>query len=126
MAQGTCELCGRSVRRIERHHLIPRTRHKNRRNQRDFDRQDVRERIALLCHPCHKTVHAVLTEKELAREYNTLDALADHPQVARFVAWVRKRPDDGNIRVRTAANKGQSTRPARADRQANRRRKRRG
>ena len=61
---GVCDLCGRIVSERERHHLIPRTRHKNKRNKKLFDRREVHERLAMLCKPCHKTIHAVLTEKE--------------------------------------------------------------
>ena len=90
---GHCELCGREVGALTRHHLIPRTRHTNQRNQREFDRADVKQRIAWLCRPCHNHVHALFTEKMLERKVNTVEALAAHPQVARFVAWIRKKPD---------------------------------
>ncbi|MFW6146209.1 MAG: hypothetical protein ACOC7R_02630 [Planctomycetota bacterium] len=95
-----CDLCGRTVRRLDRHHLIPRTRHKTRRNKRRFSRQEVHERTAMLCKPCHKMVHATLSEKELERDYNTLEVLRSHPEIAAFVAWVRSKRDDRTIRVR--------------------------
>lgn len=94
---GACELCGRNVRVLTRHHLIPQTRHKNRRNKRDFDRAEVKQRIALLCRPCHAHVHAQLDNKRLEREFNTVDALAAHPEIARFVAWIRQRPDGTRV-----------------------------
>lgn len=90
---GTCELCAREVARLTKHHLIPLARHRNRRTQRTFGREEVRERIAMLCRPCHKQVHALLDEKALERSYNTVDALRAHEGVARFVAWVADRPD---------------------------------
>jgi hypothetical protein len=94
MAQSKrCELCKRQVSVLTRHHLIPRTRHSNKRNQRDFARADVKKRIAWLCRPCHNHVHALLTEKALEREFNTIESLASHPEVARFVTWIRKKPD---------------------------------
>ena len=92
--QGQCELCGRAVQRLTRHHLVPRTRHSNRRNKRDFDRTDVTDRIAWLCRPCHDHVHAVFTEKTLEREYNTLASLREDPDVARFVDWIADKPAD--------------------------------
>jgi len=30
----------------------------------------------------------------LEREYNTLESLATHPDVQRFLAWIRKKPAD--------------------------------
>jgi hypothetical protein len=89
---GRCELCARLVREITRHHLVPRSRHKNKRNKKIFDRQDVHERIALLCRPCHRNIHATIGIKELEREYNTLEALAAHPDVRRFTRWIETKP----------------------------------
>lgn len=91
---GRCELCGRHVDRLTRHHLVPRTRHSNRRNKRDFDRTDVTHRIAWLCRPCHDHVHAVFTEKTLEREYNTLESLREDPAINRFVRWIADKPPD--------------------------------
>ena len=41
---------------------------------------------------CHNEIHATFTEAELAREFNTPEALRAHPRMARFLDWVRKRP----------------------------------
>lgn len=87
-----CELCGRPEVGLTRHHLIPRTRHANRRNKRDFTRDEVRLRIAWLCRPCHNHIHSVLSEKEMERAFNTVEALRGHPEVARFVAWLADKP----------------------------------
>lgn len=95
-----CELCGRATHKLERHHLIPRTRHKNKRNKKAFDRSEVHGRIVLLCTACHKQVHATLTEKELEYDYNTLEAIRAHPAIRKFVRWVRKRPAGQGVRVR--------------------------
>jgi hypothetical protein len=99
-SENRCELCGRVVKKLDRHHLIPRTRHANRRNKKRFDRQEVRDRLAMVCKPCHKTIHAVLSEKELENDYNTLDALRAHPQIARFIAWLRRQPAAKHVTVR--------------------------
>jgi hypothetical protein len=100
MESGRCELCGRQVDGLQQHHLIPRTRHRNRRNKKSFDRREVRERIALLCPPCHDTVHTTFTTKELEYDYNTLAAIRDHPAIRAFVRWVRKHPNTARVRVR--------------------------
>lgn len=101
MSRETCQLCGRTVKGITRHHLIPRTRHKNKRNKREFDRDDVKSRTIDVCPPCHKNIHAVFENKELEREYNTLDALRAHPDIHRFSEWVATKPPDTHVRVRT-------------------------
>ena len=41
---------------------------------------------------CHNEIHATLTEAELARDYDTPDKLRAHPRLAKFFAWVAKRP----------------------------------
>jgi 5-methylcytosine-specific restriction endonuclease McrA len=46
----------------------------------------------LMHHICHKEVHAALSEAELARSFRTPEALRAHPRLARFAAWVAKRP----------------------------------
>ena len=53
----------------------------------------------LLHHICHREIHATLTEAELARHYNTPEALLTHPRIAKFAAWVAKRPPDFRSKV---------------------------
>ncbi len=101
-----CELCGRLVNEVTRHHLIPQTRHSNKKNKRDFDREEVKTRLALLCRPCHKQVHACLTEKELERSYNTLEELKVHREIARFVDWIKDKPADTHVVVKKNRKKG--------------------
>ncbi len=96
-AAGTCELCGRSVRELTRHHLIPRARHKKKRARKTFHRREMENRIALLCRPCHKNVHASIGNKELEQEYNTLEALASHPGVRKFTYWIENKPHGAAI-----------------------------
>lgn len=87
-----CELCGREGVRLTRHHLIPKTRHSNKRNKRNFDREDVKTRIAWFCRPCHTHAHCILTEKQMEYEFNTLAALAAHPEIQKFAQWIAKKP----------------------------------
>ena len=47
----------------------------------------------------HRQVHALLTEIELARQYGTVEALRQHPQLQTFVAWAKSEPE--NFFVRT-------------------------
>jgi hypothetical protein len=97
---GTCELCGREVGKLTRHHLVPRTRHKNKKNKRDFDRREIHRTVGL-CSPCHRHIHTVLDNKQLEREYNTVEALRAHPDVEKFVRWIGKKPH-GTVEGRRA------------------------
>ncbi len=102
MKVNTCELCERElhITPLTRHHLIPQTRHKNKKNKRDFDRADVKERIAILCKPCHKHIHAVISEKEMERQFNTISQLKEHPEVKKFVGWIANKPDGFSVKSR--------------------------
>jgi hypothetical protein len=93
-----CALCQREEI-LTRHHLIPRTRHHNQRNKREFARELVRQTLGL-CRGCHSQVHALLTEKELEREWNTIEKLREHPEVKKFAAWMTKKPPGFKPRVK--------------------------
>jgi len=46
-------------------------------------------------HPiCHRAIHAVASNKALARFYPTLDTLRAHPEIAAFLHWVATKPPD--------------------------------
>jgi hypothetical protein len=111
-----CELCGRNASPLQKHHLIPRTRHKNRRNKKAFSRDEVKSRIAWLCHPCHKQIHALFSEKELEREYNTLEALQAHDEVQAFVEWIRKRSPGSAARAVPTRDRREKAKDARRNR----------
>ena len=99
-AQPSCELCQRTGLELTRHHLIPRKRHRRRSAQVRFDREEMHTRIAMLCRPCHSTVHATLSEQELEQSFNTIESLAEHPEIAKFVGWVSKQTTDRRVSVK--------------------------
>ena len=88
--QGRCAICEREER-LTRHHRIPRARHHNKRNKREFPRQLVRQVVGI-CRPCHSQIHQLLSEKQLEREFNTVDKLRGHPDIAKFARWIRRKP----------------------------------
>ncbi len=99
-SEAACELCGRVQLPLTRHHLIPQARHNRNRAQRTFDKHEMAHRIALLCRPCHAQVHAVLDNSSLMQHYNTVEALATHPEVAKFSAWVASKPSSLKVSIR--------------------------
>jgi hypothetical protein len=49
---------------------------------------------------CHRAIHAMLTERELADGFSAFAALRAHPMLAQFIAWVKKRPPEYYDRTR--------------------------
>ena len=90
-----CTLCDRPIPPALRdaHHLIPKSRGG--------------VNTVFLHRACHKKVHALLTETELARNYATPQALRAHPEMARFIEWVQDKPNDFNPPTRRSRSKGQ-------------------
>jgi hypothetical protein len=99
---GRCAICGRDEN-LTRHHLIPRTRHRNKKNKRDFARSLARQ-IAGICRLCHSQIHALVSEKELEREYNTIAKLKAHPGVAKFAQWIATKPRGFRVATAKARN----------------------
>ena len=86
-----CELCRRFTRQgTTKHHLIPRTCHSNKWLRKNFTREQMHETVGLCC-DCHESIHKLIpSEKDLGRHYHSLDLLLDHPEISKFVAWIRK------------------------------------
>jgi hypothetical protein len=59
----------------------------------------MRNRIAWLCPPCHKQIHACISEGEMERVYHSIETLRTHPEVAAFLAWISPRPGDTVVPV---------------------------
>jgi 5-methylcytosine-specific restriction endonuclease McrA len=77
-----CPVCGRPIPKSQQdaHHFVPKSKGG--------------KATELLHRICHRQIHALFTETELARRYNNVDVLLAHPEVARFVDWVKAKPDD--------------------------------
>jgi hypothetical protein len=78
-ADPLCALCGRPIpphARQSLHHLTPKL------------KGGAKGETVRLHQICHNEIHATLTEAELAREYDTPEALRAHPRLARFIAWI--------------------------------------
>lgn len=85
-----CALCGRE-RLLTFHHLIPRTFHSNKWFEKNFTKDAMQSGGINVCRECHAAIQRFLSEKELGRNYNTLEKLRAHEAFARFVAWISRR-----------------------------------
>ncbi len=86
----SCELCLREAERYTVHHLVPRA---------EGGRFGPR---AKLCATCHRQLHAMFTEATLAKEFNSLDSIRNHPEMRKYLRWARKQKDGASFRVRRA------------------------
>jgi 5-methylcytosine-specific restriction protein A len=88
-ATGTCQLCGRDVPRelITLHHLLPR------------QKGGVASDRTPLCKPCHKQLHAVFSNAQLAREFATLQSLRQAEALQPFLRWIRRQKPGRNFRT---------------------------
>lgn len=54
-----------------------------------------RNKVADTCRPCHSQLHILFSEKQLEREFNTIEKLKADESVRRWIEWKRKRPNLG-------------------------------
>jgi hypothetical protein len=75
-----CPLCGRPIppEQQDAHHLVPKS--------KGGRRTELMHRI------CHRQIHALFSETELARHYASAEALLEHPAIQTFVRWVQTKP----------------------------------
>lgn len=88
--EGNCELCERLLE-LDEHHLIPRTNHKNKWFRKMFTVEEMKNRKIWTCCDCHSAMHRFIPdEKELGKHYNTKELLLAHPEIIKFIEWVKR------------------------------------
>ena len=77
-----CPICGRSIPESQKdaHHLIPKSK-----GGKSFE---------YLHRICHKQIHALFKEYELAKILNTAESLRNHSDMQTFINWVKNKPDN--------------------------------
>jgi hypothetical protein len=89
----TCPLCGRAIPPAQRdeHHLVPKTEG---------------GRVTVALHRiCHRQLHALFSERELATRYASVERLLENEAVRHFVDWVQTKPDGFYERTRSSRRK---------------------
>ena len=77
---GICPLCSRTLAPpCNRHHLLP------------LSKGGKGTETVMMHKICHDKIHAVFTEMELKRFYNTVVSLQANEEIERFIKWVRKK-----------------------------------
>jgi 5-methylcytosine-specific restriction protein A len=86
-----CPLCERPIpagARQSRHHLTPKL------------KGGTHGATVQLHQICHSAIHARYSEAEIARRLADVASLRADPEIARFLAWVRTKPDDFHAATR--------------------------
>lgn len=86
-----CPICDRSIPESQKdaHHLIPKS--------KGGKTTEYLHRI------CHKQIHALFTETELAQQYHHAQILREHPEMMKFIQWVKNKPDAFYEKTRKSA-----------------------
>ena len=86
-----CWLCERPFDSLtEWHHPVPRSKKGKR-------------KVAI--HPiCHEAIHRAYTNSQLARMGEDRTAILAHPDIAKFVEWVKDKPPDFHAPTRTGGS----------------------
>lgn len=79
-AEMICPLCKREMAvPCNLHHLIPKS-------------KGGKNTPTILLHKiCHDKIHAVFTETELKRNYNTIEKLQDNEEMQKFIQWLQNK-----------------------------------
>ncbi|PAE17404.1 hypothetical protein CHH91_04110 [Virgibacillus sp. 7505] len=85
---GRCALCGRDKVTLTEHHLIPK--------EMDGTFLDT----AMICIPCHKQIHALYTNEELAARLPSIEDLRADEKLSKYIKWIRKQPAGRLVRTR--------------------------
>lgn len=64
-----------------------------------------------LCRDCHKAIHATFTNKQLEREYATIETLLSHEGFSKMIAFIAKQDPGGKVHIelnRTQRRRGRN------------------
>ena len=84
---GPCQICGREMllgESVDRHHWQPKS--------------QGGKGINYLHRICHRKLHSLFTNKELSAEFATPEAVRRHPEMRKFIMWVRRQPPEVVLR----------------------------
>ena len=83
-----CDLCEREVSELTKHHLVPKER-----GGKLLD-------TANLCKVCHKQIHALYTNRELAARLFTISRLKDDERIKKYLKFIKNHPGDAHITIK--------------------------
>lgn len=82
-----CEICDRSWINLTYHHLIPRQMHAKV-IKRGWHEEWKLNSVAWLCGACHRFVHRIASNEELAKDWWSVERLLEREDVRAWAEWV--------------------------------------
>ena len=82
-----CGLCDREGTQLTKHHLLPK------------EEGGTVDNIVLLCESCHRQIHALYTNKELAIRLNTLKKLKEDSKIKKYIKFIKKQPSGKKVKI---------------------------
>lgn len=82
-----CEICERDWIPLSYHHLIPKAVHAKV-LKRGWHDEHMLNKVGWLCGACHRFVHRMATNEELAREWHDVGKILEREDVQRWKGWV--------------------------------------
>ncbi|KAL2866753.1 HNH endonuclease [Aspergillus lucknowensis] len=92
--KSACEICGRDWIPLSYHHLIPRSVH-DKVLKKGWHDEWMLNSVAWICGACHRFVHRMASNEELAREWFTVERILEREDVKEWARWV------GRVRWKT-------------------------
>lgn len=84
----SCLVCERENVKLTKHHVFPKDEH-DRLNKEGYTKKEL-STVVVVCSMCHKTIHRLFSNKELADSYYTVDLLLENPTFFRYQNWASK------------------------------------
>lgn len=84
-----CELCHREVDKLTIHHLIPK-------QKKGHHGPKIN-----ICSACHRQIHVLYDNTQLAQKLNSLEKLQNEPQMQKFITWVSKQDPNKKVKVQS-------------------------
>jgi len=109
LREGDCELCQRHLK-LTFHHLIPKDTHPTYLGkpgqlasigiEGEPSRGFLNTYGTMVCGQCHSNIHRLAPNHVLAKEYNTLPKIKEHPKIQRWMEWASTQAPAGRLHLK--------------------------
>lgn len=86
---GHCVLCNRQTE-LTFHHFFPRSIQNNKWFFKRYTKKQMQTEGCGLCWECHSFIHITFSEKELGRNFTSIESFLENEQVKDFLLFIRK------------------------------------